>query len=131
MFFFSSLRFSVAKGRFFIENATGVTRHTLFDKSPDVLSTGFKYDKVCGASSVLNEVNNNNNNNISNNKGEGNGATVTVVCTKEQVKTVDVTKNDVERPVFIGWTFAVFEEIYFHEVSERFRGDTRWPWQFV
>ena len=43
---------------------------------------------------------------------------VTVVCTKEQVKTVDVNKSDVEKPVFIGWTFAVFEEIYFHEVSE-------------
>ena len=67
------------------------------------------------SSSVINDNNNNNGN--SNSKGDG-ATMVTVVCTKEQVKTVDVNKSDVEKPVFIGWTFAVFEEIYFHEVSE-------------
>ena len=103
----------MAKGRFFIENTAGINRHTLFsyEKSADVYSMGFKYDKVCGNSSALNEVNNN----CSNNKD---GATVTVVSTKEQVKTVDVTRNDVEKPFFVGWTFAVFEEIYFHEVGK-------------
>ena len=67
----------------------------------------FRYDKVHGFSAAT----------YNNNKGDD--VTVTVVCTKEQVKTVDVLKSDVEKPQFVGWTFAVFEEIYFHEVSER------------
>ena len=106
----NSVLFSVAKGRFFIENAPGINRHTLFAKSADVFSSmGFKYDKVCVADAIPEF----NNNNVNNNKESH----VTVVCTKEQVKTFDVTRSDVERPILVGWTFAVFEEIYFHEVS--------------
>ena len=105
----NSVLFSVAKGRFFIENAPGINRHTLFEKSADVFSSmGFKYDKVCVADAIP-EFNNNNKE-----------SHVTVVCTKEQVKTFDVTRSDVEKPVLVGWTFAVFEEIYFHEVGPQF-----------
>jgi len=94
---------SVAKCRFNIETATNINRHTQFEKSADI---GFRYDKVHGFSAAT----------YNNNKGDD--VTVTVVCTKEQVKTVDVLKSDVEKPQFVGWTFAVFEEIYFHEVNK-------------
>ena len=103
----NSVLFSVAKGRFFIENAPGINRHTLFENC----SMGFKYDKVCVADAIPEF-----NNHFVNNYNKKNH--VTVKCIKEQVKTFDVNRGDVERPVLVGWTFAVFEEIYFHEVSE-------------
>merc|ERR1712066_1151145 len=94
---------SVAKGRFFIESSDGIFRHTLFEKSYRLINKGCRYEKMSAPDNVCAAT-------------EGNSAgEVTVVCTKEQVKTVDVSKNRVDEPEFVGWTFAVFEEIYFEE----------------